>query len=96
VQVADALATPQPDPCVTNQYTAGLLTFAHGFPTEPDVGMVPFPFAKFFTEHRHAFKVDMTSGQVTDPQQTTGAPPLIATLNEDGMTDLTVRFVPVR
>jgi hypothetical protein len=95
VQAGDALTTPQPNPCVTNQYTTGLLTVVHGFPTEPEVATVPFPFPKFFTKHRHAFKVDMTSGQVTDPQQTTGTPPLIASLNDDGMTDLTVRFVPV-
>jgi hypothetical protein len=94
VEAAVELQTPQPTWCAKDQYTDGLLDVVHGFPDEPEVGFVPFPFTKLFGRHPHAFLVRMTSGQITDPPKNGGTPPLLSTLNDSGSTSFTLRFIP--
>jgi hypothetical protein len=85
-----------PGSCGYTKETAGFLTMAHEFPDIPEVGFVPFPAAQVFGR-RHAFLVQMTSGNVVDKPKSTGGGggglSLKSTVKDSGRTDLLLRFI---
>jgi hypothetical protein len=80
--------------CGYTSATAGFLGMAHEFPDIPEVGFVPFPHAQVFGR-RHAFLVQMTSGNVVDKPMSTGGGGLSlkSTVNDSGRTDILLRFI---
>jgi hypothetical protein len=92
--------------CGYTKYTAGFLDLAHQFPDIPKVDFVlsPFPAVCNFRQpcaedlqiwaHRRTVLVNMTSGEITDPEQTVGNPlvGLSGRSTDKGRTDVLLRF----
>ncbi len=93
--------------CGYTSYTAGFLDLTHQFPDIPKVAFVPSPFPPVCTvrqpcaedlqiwAHHRPVLVHMTSGEVTDPQQTLGNPlfGLSGHATDSGRTNVLLRFI---
>jgi hypothetical protein len=93
--------------CGYTTYTAGLLDLTHQFPDIPKVEFVPSPFPPVCTirqpcaedlqmwAHGRPVLVHMTSGKVTDAEQTVGNPlvGLSGHFTDSGRTDVLLRFI---